>query len=420
MIRRFFLATAVAAGLAATPAGAVTRTETTINGLKVLLFEWTDSNGLKRSVALKREGLGNPGHGGYAVQMVYRYRVGAAVRTITANPGAAGEGFGYFVSHERYRLFSDGKSAPIANKIFHVDDSPLGRGFAVTTSEPAAAPGMKTVRFSLVYRHYGTIAPGAIDPDTGDDAPPLGLSRTLYRNYDLPVVITWAFQDGRDFPRILTEVSLAKVVGGDRVSFDLRGPYGKLDFDAGDNPIARVRWGDRYHFTSTQAPLTRDSAWTWSGRNFGARYSSLTAGVFEMGLIEPRPFSKSLTNDGYADGRGKTSATYFRGKGCPFEKQLIPCDYEWPYQSAQYELPYDDPDGTTTSEKMAWGSTPYYGTRLNATYDGVASTRFNGFPSSRRLAYDVCVVVGRTVPGGLTRSVALEGGDYRCADAPAQ
>ncbi len=105
-------------------ADGVTHQVTSINGLQVDRYSWHDTRGLTRTVSLKQEGNGNPGHGGYAIQMTYQLNGG---QTITVNADAGGDGgFGYFVSHERFRDFTDGTSDTIASKIFGVDDSPLG------------------------------------------------------------------------------------------------------------------------------------------------------------------------------------------------------------------------------------------------------------------------------------------------------
>lgn len=408
---------ALALALAMTaPAYAVTRTDSVVNGVAVDRYVWDDSKGNVRTVSLKKQGSGNPGNGGYAVEMTYRYNDDGVWRTKRVSSSSANEGFGYFVSHERYRKFTDGSSATIAGKIFGVDDSPLGRSFAVTRQLiNGPTSNQKAIRFSLTYRRYGTIAANGFNANTGEDNPPLGTSPALFQRYDIPVTITWYFQNGRDFPRIVTRVSMENVPGPDRVSFDLRGPYGKLDFDGGANRIEEVIWGDRYLFKSTLSPIRRNSTWTWNVANSNARYVALIANGFEMGLLEPTKYATSFIRDGYSDGRGKTSATYFGGDGCPFQDQLLPCDYEWPYQSAQYELPYDNPNGTTTSEKLAWGSTAYYGMSLASIWDGTASTPFTGFPASKILSYSTCVVLGPTQKNGLTRSSAALGGSYKCA-----
>lgn len=407
-------ASAILCGLSA-EASAVSRKSTTTDGLEVYEFSWTDAAGFKRTASLKKQGEGNPGNGGYAVRMTYQVQNGDGSRRTVVAKAPKNDGFGYFVSHERYRTFNDGKEdSPIAQKIFNTDDSPLGRGFPVTARIGANDASLKSIRFSLSYPRYGTKEPGGIDQTSGQDKPKLGTARSLFQLYQLPVTIEWSFEDGRDYPRITTTVSLAGLPGPDRASFDLRGPYGKLDFDDGDNPIAKVTWGDRYLFATEGAPVTRKSTWTWNERNPGARFIGITAGGYEMGLLEPKLYSKSNINDGFAYGRGKTSEKHSSTKaGC--KGQELPCDYEWPYQATNYELPYDNLKGTTTSEKIAWGSTPFYGMSIDSTWDGKKATPFDGFPASGRLTYDVCVVLGETVGGGLTRFVAEGGGDYSCA-----
>lgn len=397
-------------------ADAATRAAATVNGSVVDQVTWTDADGRIRTVALKREGNGNAGHGGYAVQMTYRYPKNGVLTTMTVNPSDAGDGFGYFVGHERERRFSDGSNATIAGKIFGADDSPLGRGFPVTTRIVPTTANRVIVEYKLTYPKYGTLAPNGINPDTGEDSPPLGTSPALFKRYDLPVTITWYFQDGTSWPRIVTQVSLAPVPGPDRVSFDLRGPYGKMNFDARVGPINWVFWADRYRFMPNTAPLTRSTGWQWSRPNTGARFLALLAAGFEMGLFEPTPYASSGIRDGYSEARGKISPTYNGGAGCPDQPQKLPCDWEWPYQSAQYELPYDNPLGTTSSEKMAWGSTPYYGTSLPSVYDGVQSVPFVGFPASKVIEYQVCLVLGQQLSWGLTSIVAARPpAEYKCA-----
>lgn len=405
-----------------TPATALVLDEPTINGVAVYRYTWTDSKGLKRSVSLKKEGSGNPGHGGYAVRTTFQQVSGGVTTTVTANASGPNEGFGYFVSHERYRKFSDGDSQTIAGKIFGKDDSPLGSNFSVRTSLIATTPTKGVIRFGQSYPRYGTVAAAGYNDETGEDSPPLGKSASLYKLYTLPLAILWYFQDGKDYPRILVQVNLAGLPGPDRVSFDLRAPYGKLDFDAGNNPIQSVFWGDRFRFATTTTPLTRNAKWVWNQTNPGARYTALVAGANEMGLVEPTPFARSQINDGYAVARGKTSATYNGGRGCTDadNRQQLPCDYEWPYQSAQYELPTNDRTAPTTSEKMAWGSTNLYGMSLTSTYDGTTSVPFAGFPTAKPLTYTVCLVFGPTRTGGLTRAVAEAGGAYNCSDAKTQ
>lgn len=388
-----------------------------VNGVKVDFYRWIDSQGLRRSVALKREGGGNPGHGGYAVRMTYQVATKAGTRTVKVKaPG--GDGFGYFVSHERYRDFTDGDNGTIARKIFGKDDSPLGRKFAVSGKKLSTGdPDRAAHRFKMNYPRYGTKR-RIEKKKNGSDVKPTPVNPAKLGKYTLPVAITWHFQTGTDFPRIQVVVRFGDVPGPDRVNFDLRGPYGVMRFDDGKNAnVRKVVWGDRYHFKTLDAPVTRDSAWTWKKPNKGARYHALIAGGYEMGLFEPKRFGKSSLVDGYSDERGSTSALFNNGNGCQYQDQLLPCDWEWPYQSLQYSLPYDDNNTPTNYKKMAWGSTAYYGTgkSLERVWESPTTSRkFTGWPSGKAIRYSVCVVLGRTVPGSLTRKAAA-GPAYSCA-----
>lgn len=392
---------------------------TTLNGLKVDVYRWNDSKGRPRAVFLKREGEGNPGHGGYAIRMTYQARFAGKWRTVVADAVEGGDGgFGYFVSHERYRDFSDGSNDTIASRIFGTDDSPLGLGFPVTGGPVAVRnPNALAHRFRLSYPRYGTTSPIPKNAD-GEDVSPTPITPESFKLYSLPVTLTWIFENGKDYPRIKISVSLAKVPGPDLVNFDIRAPYGVLDFDNGaNNAISTVMWGDRYHFKNTNAPLTRNSPWTWNQPNTGARYTALIAGGYEMGLVEPVKFASSRLGDGFAFGRGETSASY----RCDDQDEALPCDWEWPYQSAQYSLSYDNNNEPTTFEKIAWGTAPYWGTGSSMTevWDSSTTTEaFRGFPANKTISYDICIVLGRTVPGGLTKSVAGKT-NYNCARAVA-
>lgn len=412
MYPRLTLAAAVLAAFAAvagkpTISAAVQVQLVTVNGFVVDRYTWRDSRNRPRSVSLKRQGNGNPGNGGYAVQMTYQVNNGGVWQTITAN-APAGEGFGYFVSHERYRTFTDGSYNTIARRVFGVDDSPLGRGFPVVGRRMALAnPNAAAHRFTQNYPRYGTVNPIAKGPD-GEDVSPTPIAPAQNRLYQLPITLTWYFEDGKDYPRIVTVVSMENIPGPDRVNFDVRGPYGVLQFDNNQNRvITGVAWADRYFFRSLASPLTRNRNWNWNAANQFGRYNAMFAGGFEMGLYEPRRFASSALVHGFAFGRAKTSANY--SCAAAGNVQRLPCDWEWPYQGAQYSLPYDNLNGTTNYKKIAWGSAPYYGTgpSLTRVYDSSTTYQdFNGFPADRRIAYSTCVVLGRTIENGLTRAAA--------------
>jgi len=421
MFYRTPLALALLMAASAHQAAAVSVTTGTVNGFAAHIWSWTDASGHPRTVALKLEGQGNSGHGGYAIQ--FTYMVGTT--KITINPEAGGDGgFGYFVSHERFRSFADGANDTIANHIFGKDDSPLGNGFAATMSRPPAGAHTGAQRFVIKYGHYGTIIADPVDPNTGADSKPLPEGKTNYAFYTLPATTTWVFQDGTNYPRIDVSVSLADVSPpgsstptADLVSFDMRGPYGVMVFDNGaDGTVNNVLWGDQeYLFKLLKTPVTRDSTWTWNTRNLGARYQALQAGSFEMGLFEPAKVAASSTVDGYSAERGFTSASYAAAGGQSFSacpsgaQQVLPSDGEWPYQSVQYSLPCAAGTfgETTTFKKFAWGTTAYYGTSLTGVYNGQKSFPFNGFPASHKVGYSVCLVLGEFTAGtSLTATAA--------------
>jgi hypothetical protein len=400
---------------------AVAFTTGTVNGLACDIWTWTDASGHARSVALKQEGNGNPGHGGYAVQ--FTYVAGGSTITINAETDSDG-GFGYFVSHERYRSFADGTVDTIASHIFNKDDSPLGSSFPATTTRPTTNAGTGAERFTIQYGHYGTITADPVNPNTGTDSIPLPNGQSNYAFYTIPATTTWVFEDGLDYPRIDISVGMGGVIppGGssptkDLVSFDMRGPYGNMVFDNGaDGTVKTVVWGDQeYKFSAVKAPVTRDSKWKWNALNKGARYQALLADGFEMGLFEPLKVTASATVDGYASERGYTTASYARTGGesyssCPGNpQQVLPSDGTWPYQSVQYSLPCGPGTGNqpTTGKKIAWGTTSYWGTSLTSVYNGQGSFPFNGFPANNTLAYSVCLVLGEPGNGAsLTENAA--------------
>jgi hypothetical protein len=405
---------ALLAALAPQPAAAVSMATTTVNGLLCDVWTWTDAAGLTRTAALKKEGHGNAGHGGYLIQLTYV--AGGNTITAKADTGSDG-GFGYFVSHERYRKFADGTLDTIAGHIFGKDDSPLGLQFPTTTTFPTMPAGSGAERVWLHYGHYGTITPDPVDPDSGYDSVPLPAGQSNYKFYPLVVATTFVFQDGTNYPRIDVAIQTSGITPpgsttptADLVSFDVRGPYGVLVFDNGaDATVNTVLWGDQeFTFAPTKTPVTRDSGWTWNTANKGARYQALQAGAFEMGLFEPTKLGVSKIVDGWAGQRGFTSTSYAASGGtssssCPSgAQQILPDDGLWPYQSVQYSLPcgsgqFNTP---TNGKKLAWGSVAYFGTSLTSVYNGKKSFPFKGFfPKTGPIAYSVCLVLGQFPAG---------------------
>jgi hypothetical protein len=426
--RAIGLVVGLSAGVLLMPAAAsanVSHATGTVNGVACDVWTWTDSNSKTRTVALKMEGHGNPGHGGYAVQMTYyRFYYTALMpagiwQKITVNAANESDGgFGYFVSHERYRYFANGAVATIAGQIFNKDDSPLGSGFAATSSIPLNTAAAGAESFVISYGHYGTKTPWQINASNGEDSPLLPTTASSYAFYAMPVTTIWVFQSGRDYPRIDISVDLSKVIptgmttpAAGLISFDVRGPYGVMVFDNGANgTVDTAVWGDETNlFTTTVTPVTRSSTWTWKAANPGARYNALVTGTlgqlsgrFEMGLFEPHPASGSALTDGYAAERSYTNATYAATGGVsedacsPQAQQTLPSDGNWPYQSVQYSLPCPPTANflttPTAGKKIAWGSTSYYGSTLTSTWNGYESLPLNAFPASHKINYSVTAV----------------------------
>jgi hypothetical protein len=385
-------------------------------------FRWFDSKCLPRTISLLRQVSGASYNGGFAWQMTYQ--VSGQIITVNAetdtsiDPNGDG-GFGYFVSHERDRCFvsvnPDGSCNPtatIASEIFDTDDSPLGLDFPVVgTTIMLSSLGAAAQQFTTTYHHYGTTTPHSLD-NNGNDSPPLSLTEG-YADYPLPVTITWVFQHGFDYPRIDYNVSLASVPQANLVSFDMRGPYGVMVFDNGaDGNVTGMEMADFYKLI-VASPPTLSSSWTWNTANTGGRFNEMIAGNYEMGLFEPVPFANSSTADNYAPERDFTSSAFTTG--CPYGgAYLFPCIGTLPYQSVEDSLPalpanHITTGGTPTNfKKMAWGSSALYGMNYTTAYiDNNNDTEpLVGWPASGVLSYSVCLVLGKTISGGLTATAA--------------
>lgn len=389
----------------------------TISGIAVDTYTWLDSTGHTRTVSLKREGAGNSGHGGYAVQLTWE----AAGRTMRADGTQGGEyGFGFFVGHEHARDFDDNSNGTIAGK-HGEDDSPLGLGFAVTSTRStiAAASTIATHTFTTTYPKWGTVQPMA---DVDQPAP---AAAAQHQRFVLPLTIRWVFEKGTDYPRIDFTLDLSGTQAG-QLAFDVRGPYGVLEFaDADDSATLQgVQWGDSaFHFTTkaaVNADLKTGVAWSWNQPiGTSRRYNALLARratqgeLFELGLVEtPLAGETGLVYSGWADTRGLDSA----GSGRALLSNAFP-DWQWPFQSAQYSGL--SASAATTFKKLAWGSSNLYGSANTVQYlNDTLSVPLTPHPSS--LTYRTCVVLGLSTYDtvnyrGLARTEAA--GPSKCTQA---
>ncbi len=326
--------------------------EITVNGLStsVIRYTWRDSGNDPRSVSLV------PPSGstmGYAVQMTHTV-VDGVKRTavLEAMPDPDG-GFGYFVSHELFRDFGGNNSGTLAS-LHGEDDSPLGRYLPSTGSAFSVSATQATQELRLTYPRWGTVATIPFP-----DAVVVSTNLADHQRYDLPVVVRWHFVAGQDYP--LWSVQYDLTAAGDHIANDIRGPYGAMRFNEGvGQDVTALRWGDKYKFAAdagggdfgAAALPPGGLAWTWNAANAGRRYHVLGSGSYELGLVDVVPFSASTLGDGYASARNGTSAT--KG-GCAYSLQSMPCDYEWAYQSFQYDY------GPPARPKLAWGTSPFLG-----------------------------------------------------------
>ena len=192
---------------------------------------------LRRTVSLKQEGGGNPGHGGYAVQMTYQAPATTGpIRIVVDQETTSDGGFGYFVSHERYRTFTDQSSNTIAGQDFPC------RQFA------ARAEFRRARRRAAADRDRGGVPhPHDLSSLRHDRARPrrrrgrrqeqAAADLGVLARYALPVTLTWVFEAQTDAPRYDVDVDLTEVGEADRVGFDLRAPYGVMVFDDGKDGL---------------------------------------------------------------------------------------------------------------------------------------------------------------------------------------
>ena len=362
--------------------------EVTVNAtpVTVIRYTWRDSAGRPRSVSLvPASGLTS----GYAVQITYQVNDGM-LRTVEVNamPGANGdEGFGYFVSHEAFRDFIGGGSGTLA-AIHGDDDSPLGRNLASTGSTSSAGSRQAAHEFRLSYPRWGTIASIPSPSDTLVDPAP-----GAHQKHQLPVIIRWTFVAGYDYPLWSVEHDLSSVT--DKVAVDMRGPYGVMRFNEGNGAdVSVLRWGDVYQFSADavgadigQAALVPGGiAWAWDQPNIFRRYNVLGSGSYEFGIVSTEPPIGGAYNlaDGYSDSRGHASPG-----GCAYGLRALPCDFEWAYQSFQYDA------GPPARPKLAWGTSPFLGTNGCAFNGEFCEARFG----TGRLSYNVHIVTGKLALG---------------------
>lgn len=321
-----------------------------IDGLSGDRFTWRDGANQPRVAVLAHNNGGSaPGGSRGGELREFRYQAGAATRVVRATSDRFG-GFGYVVSHPSSEDRCTGGGDP--SDLGHLTQGQFQRVFE--------GRHHAIFRFTQNYPRYCTTAAPA-------------------QRYDVPVTIDWLFSTGRDNPlwSITWDLSGVPV---NRLEDDSRAPYGQMRIDgaASDGAraqIAGVAWGDYYKFASSSNPVTFGSGWSWNQANTIPYVKLWTTTVdATMGIVQTQTIGQQDAG-GYwgQDLWGKTSAN---GNGCtdPGSVYLMPCDYNWPFQSINYEI-YG---GATQNARLAWGTNfgflgqQQYRVRGNADYGGGA------------------------------------------------
>jgi hypothetical protein len=347
-------------------------------------YAWTDSSGLSRSALLARN---NVSAGGLLDRYVYTL-ASNAVRTVNSTASGVG-GFGYVVSHLPY--VANCNATPDtqfceSNRVIG-NDSPLGLGFTGTYSVKFAGRHHAIHEFKTTYPRF-----------TGPH--PTG---PKFIRYDLPVTIHWMFANGRDHPlwsvtwdwsAVPTALPLAQQIEGDS-----RGPYGEMDFDgvAGSSAaIGGVAWAvNDQRFTTTNAPFTLNSAWTWNSTASAAIPFNMLwihNGNAQMGMVQTSLLAThDAGNGGYGgDFQGLVSPAGIRCLDAPGYKLF--CVWDWPYQSIENNF-YGGvgvlPNATTNGRRLAWGA------KLGAVGRASYSNYANGtVTQAQAKSYSTFIVLG--------------------------
>jgi hypothetical protein len=347
-----------------------------VSGMTSDRFTWRDAANQPR-VAVLAHNTGQTGPGGTRGGELreFRYQTPGGPRVVRAS-GTAFAGFGYVVSHNFDFNFCTGGGDP--SSLGHFTPGQITRVFE--------GRHHAIFRFTQAYPRYCTTSAPA-------------------QQFNLPVTIEWVFASGRDNPvwAVTWDMSGVPV---NRLRDDARGPYGELMFDGSATPgahsvMAGVAWGDRFKFTSTANPVTYDSPWTWNVPN-AVPYVKLwtTAVDATMGTVQTQTIVQQDAG-GYwgVDRWGDTSAG---GPGCTVQgggkDHLMPCSFNWPYQSLNYELDPFNPGAPTNSTRLAWGTN--FGFLGQAQYLIHGSQSYGGplpdtfAPGHPRKSYSTHVVLG--------------------------
>lgn len=357
--------------------------DVTVRSMTSDRFTWKDGSGQPRvAVLAHNDGPqgptapgGYPNHGGALREFRYQLAGGATRVCGPTSSGNAGEGgFGYTVSHR-----GDGGTG------IGADDSPLGYAFAGTFQRVFEGRHHAVFRFTQLYPRYSSTSANP--------------ANTLY---NVPVTIEWVVSTGRDNPLWAMTWDLSGVPAN-ALNDDSRGPYGELLFDgaaseAAQSVVAGVGWGDRYRFASTTNPVTLNGAWSWNTPNTVPYVKLWTTAVdATMGTVQTQTIAQQDAGGYWGTSRWNTTSA--AGNACTVAiggvNHLMPCAFNWPYQSINYSLAGGS---ATNNSRLAWGANfgflgqTQYLVHGSASYGGpLADTFASGWPKK---SYSTYVVFG--------------------------
>jgi hypothetical protein len=354
-------------------------------------YTWHDASGWIRSATLSHNDTGaNVSHEGELCDYTY-HTDAVTVRDVQELTSGGAGGFGYIVSHLVYG------SAAYNAAILGIDrdDSPLGHSFSGTFTRLLNGRHHAILRYQLLYPRWGE------NPNT----------HVATKRYLVPVTIDWLIATGRDhalwsvtydLQGATSDDGLGTHPGADEIKADSRAPYGDMAFDGAGAAadfggiVGGVAWGDHYKFTTTAAPMTLNSSWTWNVPNTIPYVYLWTNNVdAEMGIVQSEDIAKQDAGSEFSFNDWNTTSALTTGcpggNGAPIGTYLMPCvDYEWAYQANA-----DDTDqnagGTAADKHLTWGTG--YGFLGQTAYntDGTLTNAGVGWP---RQSYATYVVLG--------------------------
>ena len=347
--------------------------DVTVQSIASDRFTWKDSSNLPRVAVLAHNdgAIVNGSYGGALREFRYQLPNGSTrVASITTYNNGGYGGFGYVVNHS-----NAGSCVG--------DDSPLGFGTPGTWTRVFEGRHHAIFRFQ---QNYPRNCPNQ--------------ARTI------PVTIDWMFSTGHDHPvyAITYDVDLVKnasnvIAPANTLDDDSRAPYGELNIDGdGGTDIDGVAWGDRRKFTSTTAPVTLSSDWTYNVVNKVPYVKEWIAGDLTvdnkknatMGIVQTQTMSQQdaggARDPNYhdiSDFWDKTSADGYAGGA-----YKMPYQNEWAYQANANSIGVGIPNNNARlTWRTQWG---FLGQTTYDPNDGIA-VNLPGYPKK---SYSTWIVLG--------------------------